>query len=43
MQLEHMPVKYYWRSFKYQVVEYPQAQLEFVVYTLGAKEEFIGG
>lgn len=42
-QLEQMKVKYYWRSFKYQVIEYPQAQLELVVYTLGAKEEFIGG
>lgn len=42
-QLEHMPVKYYWRSFYYEVKDYPQAQLVLVVYTLGAKEEFIGG
>lgn len=42
-KLEEMKVKYYWRSFNYQVVEYPKAQLQLVVYTLGAKEEFIGG
>lgn len=42
-QLEQMPVKYYWRSFHYEVQDYPQAQLVLVVYTLGAKEEFIGG
>lgn len=42
-QLEQMKVKYYWRSFNYQVVEYPEARLQLVVYTLGAKEEFIGG
>ncbi|MCF7353819.1 type II secretion system protein GspM [Vibrio sp. CK2-1] len=42
-ELEQMKVKYYWRSFNYQVIEYPQAQLQLVVYTLGAKEEFIGG
>lgn len=42
-KLEQMTVKYYWRSFDYQVEEYPQARLELVVYTLGAKEEFIGG
>lgn len=42
-QLEQMKVKYYWRSFNYQVVEYPEARLQLIVYTLGAKEEFIGG
>ena len=42
-ELEQMKVKYYWRSFNYQVVEYPEAKLQLVVYTLGAKEEFIGG
>ncbi|OEF28477.1 type II secretion system protein GspM [Vibrio rumoiensis] len=42
-QLEQMSVKYYWRSFNYEVEEYPQAKLVLIVYTLGAKEEFIGG
>ena len=42
-QLEQMKVKYYWRSFNYQVVEYPEARLQLVVYTLGVKKEFIGG
>lgn len=42
-ELEQMKVKYYWRSFNYQVIEYPQAKLQLVVYSLGVKEEFIGG
>ncbi|WP_117236070.1 type II secretion system protein GspM [Vibrio maerlii] len=41
--LESLPVKYYWRSFHYSVEEYPQAQLEFEVYTIGGRKEFIGG
>ena len=41
--LETMPVKYYWRSFNYQVEEYPKARLILEVYTLGTRQEFIGG
>ncbi|MCK6262258.1 type II secretion system protein GspM [Vibrio sp. ZSDE26] len=41
--LEAMPAKYYWRSFHYQVEEYPTARLIMEVYTLGARKEFIGG
>ncbi|MCW8332449.1 type II secretion system protein GspM [Vibrio paucivorans] len=41
--LESLPLKYYWRSFQYQVEEYPQARLIMEVYTLGARKEFIGG
>ncbi|MGF1698164.1 type II secretion system protein GspM [Vibrio lamellibrachiae] len=41
--LEAMPAKYYWRSFHYQVEEYPKARLIMEVYTLGARKEFIGG
>ena len=41
--LETMPVKYYWRSFNYTVEEYPTARLIFEVYTLGTRQEFIGG
>lgn len=41
--LEHLPVKYYWRSFSYQVEAYPQARLIMEVYTLGTRQEFIGG
>ncbi|WP_165312388.1 type II secretion system protein GspM [Vibrio ziniensis] len=41
--LESLPVKYYWRSFQYQVETYPNAQLVLEVYTLGTREEFIGG
>lgn len=41
--LEAMPIKYYWRSFDYQVKEYPTAELIMVVYTLGTRQEFISG
>ncbi|KHD23767.1 MSHA biogenesis protein MshJ [Vibrio caribbeanicus] len=41
--LESMPVKYYWRTFSYKVEEYPSARLILEVYTLGTREEFIGG
>ncbi len=41
--LENLPVKYYWRSFQYQVESYPNARLTLEVYTLGTREEFIGG
>ncbi|NVD07592.1 MSHA biogenesis protein MshJ [Vibrio sp. JPW-9-11-11] len=41
--LEGMPVKYYWRSFDYQVESYPQSRLVLTVYTLGTRQEFIGG
>lgn len=41
--LEAMPVRYFWRSFQYQVDEYPTANLTLVVYTLGTGQEFIGG
>ncbi|ENM5785935.1 type 4a pilus biogenesis protein PilO [Vibrio metoecus] len=41
--LEALPVKYYWRRFQYQVENYPQARVILEVYTLGSREEFIGG
>ncbi|MGL6171516.1 MAG: type II secretion system protein GspM [Vibrio sp.] len=41
--LEALPVKYYWRRFHYQVERYPQARMILEVYTLGSREEFIGG
>lgn len=41
--LENLPVKYYWRSFHYSVEEYPSARLVLEVYTLGTRQEFIGG
>ncbi len=41
--LERLSVKYYWRSFQYQVESYPNARLTLEVYTLGTREEFIGG
>ncbi|WPC74437.1 type 4a pilus biogenesis protein PilO [Vibrio porteresiae] len=41
--LESLPIKYYWHSFKYSVETYPQARMILVVYTIGSREEFIGG
>ncbi|ROV61881.1 MSHA biogenesis protein MshJ [Vibrio ponticus] len=41
--LESLPVNYYWRSFNYQVDAYPNARLILEVYTLGTRQEFIGG
>ncbi|WP_139685673.1 type 4a pilus biogenesis protein PilO [Vibrio tasmaniensis] len=41
--LESFPVSYYWRTFEYSVEEYPKARLVFEVYTLGTRQEFIGG
>lgn len=41
--LESLPVNYYWRSFQYSVEEYPKARLALEVYTLGTRQEFIGG
>lgn len=41
--LEALPVKYYWRSFRYSVEKYPGARMVIEVYTLGTRQEFIGG
>ncbi|KLN65418.1 type II secretion system protein GspM [Vibrio sp. VPAP30] len=41
--LETLSAKYYWRSFHYSVEEYPTARLVLEVYTLGTRQEFIGG
>ncbi|MCC2525107.1 type II secretion system protein GspM [Vibrio coralliilyticus] len=41
--LESLPVNYYWRSFSYTVETYPTARLVLEVYTLGTRQEFIGG
>ena len=41
--LETMPVNYYWSSFTYAVDAYPNARVTLEVYTLGTRQEFIGG
>lgn len=41
--LEALPVKYYWSSLNYQVDQYPWANVELQVYTLGESKDFIGG
>ncbi|MGF1725762.1 MSHA biogenesis protein MshJ [Photobacterium nomapromontoriensis] len=42
-QLEQLSVKYYWRSLSYKVDNYPWADIQLEVYTLGESEDFIGG
>ncbi|HHG3028871.1 TPA: type II secretion system protein GspM [Vibrio parahaemolyticus] len=42
-KLESLPASYFWRSFSYKVEEYLKAKLVLEVYTLGSREEFIGG
>ncbi|WP_064601751.1 hypothetical protein [Photobacterium sp. J15] len=42
-QLEALPVKYYWQSLNYQVEQYPWADIQLDVYTLGESKDFIGG
>ncbi|EOD6260416.1 type II secretion system protein GspM [Vibrio parahaemolyticus] len=42
-KLESLPASYFWCSFSYKVEEYPKAKLVLEVYTLGSREEFIGG
>ncbi|MCV5646099.1 type 4a pilus biogenesis protein PilO, partial [Escherichia coli] len=42
-KLESLPASYFWRSFSYKVEVYPKAKLVLEVYTLGSREEFIGG
>ncbi|MBD1558979.1 type 4a pilus biogenesis protein PilO [Vibrio sp. S9_S30] len=43
IELESMPTTYFWRSYQYQVEDYPSARLVLIVYTLGTGQEFIGG
>ncbi|WP_163923345.1 MSHA biogenesis protein MshJ [Photobacterium sp. Alg240-V54] len=42
-QLEALPVQYYWRNLNYQVTQYPWANIELELYTLGETKDFIGG
>ncbi|SMY36605.1 MSHA biogenesis protein MshJ [Photobacterium andalusiense] len=42
-QLEALPVQYYWRNLNYQVTQYPWANIELELYTLGESKDFIGG
>lgn len=43
IQVESLPLKYYWRSFNYDVKKYPIAEVTIEVYTLGLSQDFIGG
>jgi len=41
-QLEDMPWQFFWHSFDYNVVEYPNSELEIEIYSLSTNQEFIG-
>lgn len=41
-QLESLQWKFFWQSFDYQLVEYPNSELTIELYSLSTNEEFIG-
>lgn len=41
-QLEALSWKFFWQHFQYQVVEYPNSELEIEIYSLSTTREFIG-
>ncbi|RJG49971.1 type II secretion system protein GspM [Motilimonas pumila] len=42
-ELEQLPEKFYWQSLRYQVQQYPQAEVELYIYTLSTNKDFIRG
>lgn len=40
--VEDMPWRFYWKSFKYSVEAYPTAQVQIELYTLSTSQAFIG-
>ena len=42
LQLEQLSWTFFWQQFQYQLLEYPQSELEIEIYSLSTKREFIG-
>lgn len=42
LQLEQLSWKFFWQEFNFEVKEYPQSEVEIIIYSLGLHEEFIG-
>lgn len=40
-KVESLPTRLFWKNFDYQVGEYPQAEVEFDIYTLSTGKDFI--
>ncbi len=41
-QLEQLSWKFFWQDFEFAVKEYPQGEVEIIIYSLGLNKEFIG-
>jgi MSHA biogenesis protein MshJ len=41
-QLEQLTWKFFWQGFQFEVKEYPQSEVEIIIYSLGLNKEFIG-
>jgi MSHA biogenesis protein MshJ len=41
-QLEQLRWKFFWQDFEFSVKEYPQGEVEIIIYSLGLNKEFIG-
>ena len=42
LQLEQLPWRFFWQDFSFEVKEYPQSELEIIIYSLSTKQEFVG-
>jgi len=41
-QLEQLSWKFFWQGFQFEVKEYPNSEVEIIIYSLGLNKEFIG-
>lgn len=41
-QLESLKWKFFWQSFDYQLIEYPNGELDVTLYSLSTQKEFLG-
>jgi len=42
LQLEQLQWQFFWQSFNFEVQEYPESELEIIIYSLSTKQEFVG-
>jgi len=42
LQLEQLKWQFFWQNFNFEVQEYPQSELEVIIYSLSTKQEFVG-
>jgi len=41
-QLELLPWKFFWQDFDFKSIEYPNSELDIIIYSLSTKKEFVG-